>query len=72
MTFPRKLKELTDCFDEGQKLGRAGKRQDEALDGRNLRWEVEVGPLVVVCTNLEAVLEDAVDDSSDTEGGLND
>lgn len=51
-------------------IGNEGK--DGTLQWRNEWWEGEVCAGGFLRAYLEAVLEDAIDDSADTEGGFND
>jgi hypothetical protein len=41
--------------------------QDGALDGGDQRWEIEVGSLGILLSGLEAVLKDAIDNSTNTK-----
>jgi hypothetical protein len=50
----------------------SGQREDGTLQGGHVDGEVEIGSLGVLGANFEAVLEDAVNDPADTEGGLDD
>lgn len=63
---------LTDLLHDCCEGVSADEREDRAFHGGNERWEGEVSPSCLVCSNLKAVLKDAVDNSADTEGWLDD
>ena len=48
------------------------KGQESCLDWSHSWWECKIGSLGICFTLAEAVLEDAVNDATNTEGGLND
>ena len=62
---------LTNSPDERLKLHIAGEGQDGAADWSDGRRECKPHPLLIPLPHTEAVLEDCVEDTTDTEGGLN-
>jgi len=65
-------RELTDVLDEVVEISVGNQGQDGALKRGNKWWEGEVSAGRLVRTDLEAVLEDAVNDAADTERRLDD
>ena len=61
---------VTGVVDLGLEVGVVGEGEDGCFDGGDLGGELEEGSLGVRGPDVEAVLKDAVDDSADAKGGL--
>jgi len=61
---------LTDFLDHLIDLFVRDQGQNRTLQGCDKGWEHEVGARSLVGADAEAMLKDAVNDATDTEGGL--
>ena len=61
---------LTDGVNLFVKVSIFDEWQDRALKWGNQRWEVKIGSLRVTFTSFKAVLKDTVEDTANSEGGL--